>query len=222
MPPAVAPLLSDTDNARHEQLSVQSETPPQMGARTHSAPESIQSYRDDEASASLGPRPAERLLHNDEPIRAAPPGRGLARSATTALTTGHRRLVRAATSIAERSGRHVPVQLHDLTSRKPDVVALLMLVGYMLLGTVYFHLTLGWTWIDAMYFSFTTTLTVGYGDFNPEQSSGHTPAEMVCTILYVAQSNLQAALCRNVASCAGCRYRYVIVGVGLIGACLIA
>ena len=98
--------------------------------------------------------------------------------------------------MAERSRRHVPVTLHDLHSRKPDVLALLMLVGYMLLGTVYFHLTLGWSWIDAMYFSFTTTLTVGYGDFNPEQSSEHKPAMMICTILYV------------------------IVGVGLIGACL--
>ena len=100
----------------------------------------IDGYREGEA------REQAARARSDQTADRAPQGRswGLARSATMMATTGKRRFTRAATSMAVRSQRHVPVTLHDLTTRKPDVLALLMLLGYMFLGTLYFHLTLGW------------------------------------------------------------------------------
>lgn len=40
-------------------------------------------------------------------------------------------------------------------------------LGVLGIGTVYYHLREGWSWVDAFYFSVVTLATVGYGDFSP-------------------------------------------------------
>src|SRR3954463_6513607 len=47
-------------------------------------------------------------------------------------------------------------------------------------GTVFYHFTEGWDWIDAYYFCVVTLATVGYGDFTP-----HTPEGKLFTTFYI-------------------------------------
>ena len=47
------------------------------------------------------------------------------------------------------------------------LLQLLSIVLYILVGTGYYHLEEGWSYIDCMYFSMVTMSTVGYGDFTP-------------------------------------------------------
>lgn len=37
----------------------------------------------------------------------------------------------------------------------------------ILLGTVFYRMAEGWSWLDSFYFSVITLSTVGYGDFSP-------------------------------------------------------
>jgi len=58
---------------------------------------------------------------------------------------------------------------------------LLGLVVFMLsLGTVFYHLVEGFSWLDAYYFSVVTLATVGYGDFTP-----HTPLGKLFTTFFI-------------------------------------
>jgi len=41
------------------------------------------------------------------------------------------------------------------------------LLGLLAVGTVFFRILEGWTWIQAFYFSVATLSTVGYGDLHP-------------------------------------------------------
>lgn len=47
-----------------------------------------------------------------------------------------------------------------------------LVVGLLALGTIAFHLTEGWDWLDALYFSIVTMATVGYGDLAPRTPLG--------------------------------------------------
>ena len=52
--------------------------------------------------------------------------------------------------------------------KKPKYRAILVwLGGILLVGTVFYHLVEGWSWLDSFYFSVITLSTVGYGDFSP-------------------------------------------------------
>jgi voltage-gated potassium channel len=65
--------------------------------------------------------------------------------------------------------------------RDPEGRALASLVLVQLVGgTVFYTLTEGWRWLDALYFSVTTLATVGLGDLTPETDAGK-----VFTIVFV-------------------------------------
>lgn len=55
-----------------------------------------------------------------------------------------------------------------------------LVVGLLALGTLAFHVTEGWDWLDALYFSIVTMATVGYGDLAPQ-----TPLGKALAIVYI-------------------------------------
>lgn len=54
--------------------------------------------------------------------------------------------------------------------RKLFSVAVIVL-GYMLIGTVAYHVAEGWKWVDAFYFTAITISTIGYGDLYPTMAA---------------------------------------------------
>ena len=90
-----------------------------------------------------------------------------------------------------------PITLSVVGSHKPSLICLCLLSIYTALGTVFFHIALDLSWVDAGDGSVTTTTTVGYGDFNPSvAATTDRTLIMICTMLYI------------------------LFGVGVIGACL--
>ena len=49
----------------------------------------------------------------------------------------------------------------------PVTSCLLVLLSYIVLGTVLFSMWEGWNYLDGAYFCFTSLLTIGFGDFVP-------------------------------------------------------
>jgi voltage-gated potassium channel len=47
-------------------------------------------------------------------------------------------------------------------------------------GTIFYHVTEKWSWLDSYYFCVVTLATVGYGDLVP-----HTPAGRLFTTFYI-------------------------------------
>ena len=47
------------------------------------------------------------------------------------------------------------------------ITLLILLVGVILGGTVFFHFVEGWGWVDAYFFTVVTLSTVGYGSLVP-------------------------------------------------------
>ncbi len=45
-------------------------------------------------------------------------------------------------------------------------------IGLLVLGTIFYHLIEGFSWVDAFYFSVITLTTVGYGDLSPHTDAG--------------------------------------------------
>ena len=65
--------------------------------------------------------------------------------------------------------------------RMPTFRATLSLAAILLLtGTVFYHRTEGWSWIDSLYFSTTTMSTVGFGDLTPQTDIGK-----LFTVVYI-------------------------------------
>ena len=64
---------------------------------------------------------------------------------------------------------------------KPDFQALLFFVLLILVsGTIFYHQTEHWRYLDSFYFSVTTLTTVGYGDFHPT-----TDISKIFTVMYI-------------------------------------
>jgi voltage-gated potassium channel len=57
---------------------------------------------------------------------------------------------------------------------------LVVLVGLLVSGTIFYSTVEGWSLLDSMYFSVITLATVGYGDLHPS-----TPVSKIFTMLYV-------------------------------------
>jgi voltage-gated potassium channel len=58
---------------------------------------------------------------------------------------------------------------------------MLSAVAFVLgVGTVFYHFTEHWSWLDSYYFCVVTLATVGYGDLVP-----HTPAGKLFTTFYI-------------------------------------
>lgn len=75
-----------------------------------------------------------------------------------------------------RFGRGIRAGLHD-----PDFQALLWLAFSILaIGTVTYHYTEGWSWVDSLYFCVSTLTTLGIGDLHPT-----TVGSKLFTILYL-------------------------------------
>lgn len=75
-----------------------------------------------------------------------------------------------------RFGRGIRAGIHD-----PDFQVLLTLaIAILGIGTVTYHATEGWGWLDSLYFSVTTLTTIGFGDFSP-----HTTGGKMFTIVYI-------------------------------------
>jgi len=49
-----------------------------------------------------------------------------------------------------------------------------------MIGTVFYRIVEGWSWLDCLYFSVVTLTTVGYGDLNPTTS-----LSKVFTMIYI-------------------------------------
>lgn len=50
----------------------------------------------------------------------------------------------------------------------------------LMIGTVFYRIVEGWSWLDCLYFSVVTLTTVGYGDLNPT-----TALSKVFTMIYI-------------------------------------
>ncbi|MFZ1395591.1 MAG: potassium channel family protein [Candidatus Promineifilaceae bacterium] len=65
--------------------------------------------------------------------------------------------------------------------KEPEFRGLFWSVVIILLsGTWFYHAVVGWSWLDAFYFSVITLTTVGYGDFSPQTAVGK-----IFTIVYI-------------------------------------
>lgn len=63
---------------------------------------------------------------------------------------------------------------------KAQQILIVIFLGYLALGTVFYHLVEKWRWLDSLYFTVITLATVGYGDFAPKTDAGK-----IFTIFYV-------------------------------------
>lgn len=68
-----------------------------------------------------------------------------------------------------------------ILAKKPDTRAILFwMVVLLFVGTIFYHVAEGWSWLDSFYFCVITLSTVGYGDLDPSS-----PESKVFTIVYI-------------------------------------
>ena len=73
------------------------------------------------------------------------------------------------------------LQLSKRSWRDPNTRPLaLWLVLLLSIGTLFYHSTEGWSWLDSLYFSVIALATVGFGDLAPVTAIGK-----IFTIFYV-------------------------------------
>jgi len=68
-----------------------------------------------------------------------------------------------------------------LLLKKPDTRALILwMIGLLLVGTIFYHMVEGWSWLDALYFCVITLSTIGFGDLSPI-----VPVSKIFTIIFI-------------------------------------
>ena len=72
--------------------------------------------------------------------------------------------------------RAFSIFVHEPAFRALGLAALTVLMS----GTVFYHFSEGWSWIDSLYFSTVTLATIGYGDFTPTSEFTR-----VVTLIYI-------------------------------------
>ncbi|OGS51481.1 MAG: hypothetical protein A3K65_04245 [Euryarchaeota archaeon RBG_16_68_12] len=58
-----------------------------------------------------------------------------------------------------------------LRLRNTIALGVSVLLGLLVLGTLFVHVVEGWGWVDSAYFSVVSITTVGYGDLQPKQEA---------------------------------------------------
>ena len=86
-------------------------------------------------------------------------------------------------NLTELAAHRSPLDLAHVTSRRPMVVAVAVLLLYTLVGVVVFRTALSLTWISALYLAVTTTLTVGARPLLARRARRrpHHPTERACS-----------------------------------------
>ena len=85
--------------------------------------------------------------------------------------------------VVETVKRRHPIRslfLFDVLSDHDSRPALIYALLTLLLGTFFYHLVEGWSFLDSIYFCVVSLGTVGYGDFTPKTDLGK-----IFTIVYL-------------------------------------
>jgi voltage-gated potassium channel Kch len=62
-------------------------------------------------------------------------------------------------------------ELWSLFKKPKYRTVLIWMLVILLTGTIFYHRTEGWSWLDSLYFSVITLATIGYGDLVPTTDS---------------------------------------------------
>jgi len=76
---------------------------------------------------------------------------------------------------------HHRLILWDILRDKRSRSVGLWVVVILILGSTFYHFAERWSWVDSLYFSFISLVTVGYGDFVPTSD-----LSKIFTIFYIA------------------------------------
>jgi voltage-gated potassium channel len=110
--------------------------------------------------------------------------------------------------------------------------AVIAVLGFILLGTIAFHLIEGWSLLDSLYVSAQTVTTVGFGDVAPQTAAGRVFAigfmlvgvgvvlyALTSTVQSIVQSELVAALGqrRRTRKVSNLKEHLIICGAGRVG-----
>jgi voltage-gated potassium channel len=114
--------------------------------------------------------------------------------------------------------------------------ALIAVAGFIVLGTLIFHVLEGWSFLDSLYVTAQTVTTVGFGDLAPVTTAGRIFASLfmvvgVGVVLFALTSAVQSIVQSEVLAAVGQRRRvkkikmhkehYIICGAGRVGSHLI-
>lgn len=105
----------------------------------------------------------------------------------------------------EQGQSSTEVEIHDIQDQTPQYceidddfnlpvsVAILLLLGYIMLGALMFYQRERWSYFESVYFVFISMSTIGFGDYVPEH-----PMFMMGTFVYLLFGLSLTSMCINV------------------------